>query len=89
MAASGAKRPLAKTAMSKKCTPDGIAYRYALRNGQVWVGARMRRLRCMASLRFNRALTRKSFCRPPWPAATRDWCCARSAANDQGNDPRH
>ena len=41
------------------------------------------------SLRFSPALTRKSSRRPPEPAATRDWCCARSAANIRANDPRH
>jgi len=39
--------------------------------------------------RFTPALTRKLSRRPPWPAATRDWCCARSAANIRANDPRH
>ncbi len=39
--------------------------------------------------RFSHALTRKSSRRPPWPAATRDWCCARSAANIRANDPKH
>ena len=29
------------------------------------------------------------YCRPPWPAAIRDWCCARSAANDRASAPRH
>jgi hypothetical protein len=50
-------------------------------------GAKPKRLRPAASLRFNRALTRELSRRPPWPAATWDWCCARSAANIRANDP--
>ena len=42
-----------------------------------------------APLRFSRAVTRKPSRRQPSPAATRDWCCARSAANVRANDPRH
>ena len=42
-----------------------------------------------APVRFNRVPTRKSACLPPWPAATRDWCCATSRANDRADDPRH
>jgi hypothetical protein len=63
--------------------------RWGRRNGQVWVQGRVRRLQRAASLRFSRALTRTSSRRLPWPAATRDWCCAKSAANNRANDPRH
>jgi hypothetical protein len=35
----------------------------------------------LSSIRFSRALTRKSSRRLPWPPATREWCGARWAAN--------
>jgi hypothetical protein len=39
--------------------------------------------------RVGTARQHRSGRRPPWPAATRDWCCAKSAANIGANDPRH
>src|SRR5271166_549708 len=65
----------------------GFPARYSCAN--VFYGSCGLRSREAAPLRFSRALTRKSSRRPPWPAATRDWCCARSAANIRANDPRH